>query len=181
MDIPTQIPKACFLGLPRELRLQIYEIVSQFDVDYKSEHTRHPRHSNFVRPNMGLPLQSRAVAYELRALTCSLPSSERFAIATIEVSPLSYDVFHVRRAPCPVADVKVLKIEVTHTWKAQTSHLYIMFPENTDPLIDPGVIGVFIRMELKYLLCHDRFFFWQGYSVGKSRSPRPLSPTRAVC
>lgn len=117
MTNSTQPPKASLLGLPRELRLQIYEYVLEFALDYNTSdfwrrHLGGPTLSSFRLPIAKLAMSCSSIAYEVRALICSLPDKDRFAIATLSVGPDGQGPMYLRRAPCPVADLKVFNIEV---------------------------------------------------------------------
>lgn len=115
----TQTPKASLLGLPRELRLQIFEMVLKFDVNHGIEDSIDTYLLRSITPRLDLPVQSlamscKSMADEVRAVVRSLPSSERFAIATTFVSECSYGAPYIRRAPCRIVDLRALKIEVIH-------------------------------------------------------------------
>lgn len=113
---PTQPSKTSLLGLPRELRLQIYELVLEFALDYDTSdfwrrHLGGSTVSNLSLPVANLAMSCSSIAYEVRALICSLPAKERFAIATLSVGPDGQGPMYLQRVPCPVVDLKVFNIE----------------------------------------------------------------------
>lgn len=116
MARPTQPPKASLLGLPRELRLQIYEIVLEFPLKYDTRDFWRQRSGFSTTSNLSLPLANLAmscssIAYETRALICSLPANDRFATAAISVDHYDVGPMYLQRAPCPVIDLKVIEVE----------------------------------------------------------------------
>lgn len=148
MDEPTHTPKASLLGLPCELRFQICEIVLQFDVNNDAETKKCPNHSTPLKIKLKLPIRSlamscRSVADEVRAVTRSLHSSERFSIVTMAMSDWDYGAFYVRRAPCPIMDLKALKIEVIHQTKSFSYFDRIMME------LHSGSLGVHVHEKVR--------------------------------
>lgn len=106
-------------------------------------------------PTKSLALSCRSIAYEIRAGVLSLPSSERFAIATIVFSPYGFGELHIRRAPCPVVDLKMLRVEVI--LQAQTSQTYFLTPWTARAGIEPGALSACIENRAKFKLFRHSF------------------------
>lgn len=115
-------PKASFLGIPPELRLQIYDRVVCLDIDVLIDKAP----INMRRQSLGamckgacelpikqLALVCRSIADEIRSHNRLLPSHQR--VASLEVrahsQPLTYPV-HLRRLPCCLRQLSGLELEV---------------------------------------------------------------------
>lgn len=116
--------QASLLGLPCELRLQVYEVVLRLPLNYdadaaKSERAASSRlNRSTTMPNLSLPvmnltLSCRFIASEVRAMARSLRPSERFAIATFDAClHRQRGNLRIVQAQCLLSDLKVLKAEV---------------------------------------------------------------------
>lgn len=145
----TTPARPCFLGLPPELRLIIYELALDHNIGQIIESlgfsvrkicSCKPRTSSKPVENLqlslaGLALTCRLVASEVRDMRSRLRPEERFASIVMRstIEPHSWTRFHayLGRASCCIADLTALKLTLdldvskVHTsfWSATLSKL----------------------------------------------------------
>jgi len=108
---PSPPPRASLLGLPPELRLMVYDIVKDFDL----QHHLTIRSERLLSPHLPprLPLRDLAkscklIAQEIRHHRHCLPTSERYAVILSQISREGFEL-RLTRAPCPAKEVTTLR------------------------------------------------------------------------
>ena len=110
-EIPALFhPQASLLSLATELRLMIYDIAKDCDIQCNLDRVLqpHPYHPPRL-PLRDLARSCKLLAREIRDHRHSLPASERYATFSIRIHRQDYD-FRLTHASCPAKDLKVLNI-----------------------------------------------------------------------
>jgi hypothetical protein len=123
MYTPSSSPTASFLGIPRELRLLIYDQVIHLDIDFCMERASPTSTSGYKTlgerrdvacelPINKLALTCHSIAEELRSHARQLPSSQK--VACIELRPRALFLYgiYLRRIPCLPKQISTLDLEV---------------------------------------------------------------------
>lgn len=110
-------PKASFLGIPPELRLQIYDGVICLDINGPVKEGSSTNESLSDRclearelPIKKLALTCRIVANEIRSHNRSLPAHQR--VACIDIYCMFYFRARLHRLPCRVSQLSSLELEI---------------------------------------------------------------------
>lgn len=146
----TQPPKTSLLGLPPELRLQIYDILIASETSHRISgrwERNADEHLRFLLPTAHLAMTCSHIANKISLHVGSLPVGERFAVLTVRDIPaeLGKESGHayISRAPCRLVDLTVLEIEVnlmvnqrraSQFWPqfAHDAYRFILMPDNHD-------------------------------------------------
>lgn len=143
----TQPPKASLLGLPPELRLQMYDILIASETRHRISgrwERNVDEHLQFLLPTAHLALTCSHIANELSLHGGSLPVIERFAVLTVhDIMDKESKHSYISRAPCRLVDLTVLKIEVnlmvnqrraSQFWPqfARDAYTFMFIPDDRD-------------------------------------------------
>lgn len=107
-------PRASLLGIPRELRFGIYDIVTTHHVDHDLEHLEDPPRAphGFRTPITNLALTCRSIASEIRSHARTLQPSQSTAVIGLRMGLANvYDITLIT-FPCRVRLLKGLLIEL---------------------------------------------------------------------
>ncbi|KAM0716332.1 hypothetical protein Q7P37_007777 [Cladosporium fusiforme] len=129
MATPPPPPRATLLGLPRELRRQLYDIILNKDVNYYVRTLsrfrldgetpgRLPffdsaeREPPILMPLAELAMTCSSLANEIRAHIRALPPKERAANFELTGDHVGLKSCFLRQMPFPVADLALVRVEV---------------------------------------------------------------------